>query len=132
MSEALVTHTGSCHCGRARFEVDAPETPTVHECNCSICARVGYLHLIVDRDRFRALSGEDALTAYRFGTETANHLFCPICGVKPWYVPRSHPEGVSVNARCLDRGTVDGMVIEQLNGREWEKQFPKGRGEYKD
>ena len=127
---AWVTHRGGCHCGRVRFEVRAPARLEVSECNCSMCSRSGYLHLIVTADRFRLLSGADALTTYTFNTGTARHHFCSTCGIKSFYVPRSHPDGFSVNARCLDEGTVSGMRVEQINGREWEKQFPAGRGDY--
>ncbi len=95
-----------------------------------MCSKAGYLHLIVPADRFKLLSGSETLTTYSFNTHTANHLFCSVCGIKSFYVPRSHPDGFSVNARCLDPGTVDEIIITQINGREWEKQFPKGRGEY--
>ena len=126
----MITHTGSCHCGRVRFEVIAPAKLQVSECNCSMCSKVGYLHLVVPADRFRLLSGSEALTKYSFNTHTANHLFCSVCGIKSFYVPRSHPDGFSINARCLDPGTVDEIIATQINGREWEKQYPKGRGEY--
>jgi hypothetical protein len=126
----LITHAGGCHCGRVRFEVIAPAQLQVSECNCSICSKSGYLHLVVPADRFKLLSGADVLTTYTFNTGTAKHLFCSVCGVKSFYVPRSHPDGFSVNARCLDSGTVTGMNIRQTDGRNWEKQYPKGRGEY--
>ena len=126
----LITHAGGCHCGRVRFEVIAPSQLQVSECNCSICSKAGYLHLVVPADRFKLLSGADVLTTYTFNTGTAKHLFCWVCGVKSFYVPRSHPDGFSVNARCLDSGTVTGMSIRQTDGRNWEKQYPKGRGEY--
>ena len=126
----MITHTGSCHCGRVRFEVIAPAKLQVSECNCSMCSKVGYLHLVVPAERFRLLSGSEALTKYSFNTHTANHLFCSVCGIKSFYVPRSHPDGFSINARCLDPGTVDEIIATQINGREWEKQYPKGRGEY--
>ena len=93
---------GGCHCGRVRFEVDAVAPLHVLDCNCSICRMTGFLHLIVTAERFRLLSGEDSLADYRFGTGTARHFFCSHCGVKSFYVPRSHPDGYSVNARCLD------------------------------
>jgi len=125
----VITHAGGCHCGRVRFEVIAPATLQVSECNCSICAKAGYLHLVVPADRFKLLSGADVLTTYRFNTQTAKHLFCSVCGVKSFYVPRSHPDGFSVNARCLDPGTVTGMSIRQTDGRNWEAHYPKGRGE---
>ena len=128
---ALVTHKGGCHCGRVRFEVLAPARVEVSECNCSICNKTGYLHLIVTADRFKLLSGADALTTYSFNTQTAKHRFCSVCGIKSFYVPRSHPDGFSVNARCLDEGTVAELVITPFNGREWEQQYPEGRGTFR-
>ena len=111
MTAALVIHRGGCHCRRVRFEVDAPAVLDALDCNCSICRMTGFLHLIVPAARFRLLSGEDALAEYRFNTGTAKHLFCRHCGVKAFYVPRSHPDGYSVNVRCLDAGTVESVNI---------------------
>jgi len=115
------TFTGGCHCGAVRFEVDAEEPLHVTGCNCSICDLTGFLHLIVPATRFRITAGKDALTSYRFNTGAANHLFCSICGIKSFYVPRSHPDGFSVNARCLDHVKPGSLVIErQFDGRNWE------------
>ncbi len=100
--EPRITHHGGCHCRRVRFEVDAPAAVDALDCNCSMCRMTGFLHLIVPASRFRLLCGEDALAEYRFNTGTARHLFCRHCGVKSFYVPRSHPDGFSVNVRCLD------------------------------
>jgi centromere protein V len=125
----MIRHTGGCHCGRVRFEVMAPAHLEVGDCNCSMCARTGYLHLMVPKSRFKLLSGEDALTTYEFNTKTAKHLFCSVCGIKSFYVPRSHPDGFSVNARCLDEGTVQGMTVTQIDGKNWEQHYPAGRGE---
>jgi len=116
----MVVHRGGCHCGRVRFEVEAPERIEVQDCNCSICSKSGYLHLIVPRSRFRLLSGADCLTAYRFNTGVAEHLFCRVCGIKSFYVPRSHPDGYSVNARTLDAGTVKEQVTTPFDGAHWE------------
>jgi hypothetical protein len=102
----LVTHRGGCHCRRVRFEVDAPAQFQVLDCNCSICRMSGFLHLIVPAARFRLLSGVDDLVEYSFNTGTAKHRFCRHCGIKAFYVPRSHPDGIDVNARCLDQGTI--------------------------
>ena len=126
----MITHRGGCHCGRVRFEVTAPAKIEVTDCNCSICSKAGYLHLIVPAERFKLVSGAEVLTTYTFNTGTAKHRFCSVCGVKSFYVPRSHPDGFSVNARCLDAGTVEAMSVVETNGREWEKQYPKGRGAY--
>ena len=126
----MITHRGGCHCGRVRFEVTAPAKIEVTDCNCSICSKAGYLHLIVPAERFKLVSGAEVLTTYTFNTGTAKHRFCSVCGVKSFYVPRSHPDGFSVNARCLDAGTVEAMSVVETNGREWEKQYPRGRGEF--
>ena len=103
-----------------RFEVRAPAEIEVQDCNCSICRRSGYLHLIVDKSRFRLLEGEESLTNYTFNTGKAKHLFCKECGIKSFYVPRSDPDGYSVNARCLDPGTVVRMEIKTFDGQNWE------------
>jgi hypothetical protein len=116
----MITHTGGCHCGRVRFEVMAPAKLEVTDCNCSICSKFGYLHLIVPADRFTLLSGREALCTYTFYTQVAQHHFCATCGVKSFYIPRSHPDGVSVNARCIDKGTIESMTVIPFNGLEWE------------
>jgi hypothetical protein len=126
----LIAHDGGCHCGRVRFTVQAPAELEVLQCNCSICSKTGYLHLLVPAARFQLHSGAEVLHDYQFNTGTAHHLFCTVCGIKSYYVPRSHPDGFSVNARCLDEGTVVGMRIGTVDGRNWEQQFPAGRGQY--
>ena len=117
----LVTHRGGCHCGAIRFEVDAPAHLLVHDCNCTICAMSGFQHLIVPASRFRLLAGAEALVEYTFNTGVARHLFCGRCGIKSFYVPRSNPDGFSVNARCLDPGTIESLVVEPFDGRNWEQ-----------
>lgn len=112
---------GGCHCGAVRFRVRFAAPPTLLDCNCSICAKTGFLHLIVAKDDFALLSGADSLSDYRFGTGTARHLFCGHCGIKSFYVPRSHPEGYSVNWRALDGVDDIVPVIEPYDGRGgWE------------
>jgi hypothetical protein len=124
----MATHTGGCHCGRVRFEVIAPAKLEVADCNCSICSKYGYLHLIVPADRFKLLGGRDALTTYSFNTHAAKHFFCSTCGVKSFYIPRSHPDGISVNVRCIDSDTIESISVKPFDGRNWEK----GRAEYRD
>ena len=121
----MVTHKGSCHCGRVRFEVIAPDEIEVDECNCSICSKLAYLHLIVPRSRFKLLQGSESLTTYTFNTGVAKHYFCSVCGVKSFYIPRSHPDGYSVNARCLDLGTIKRLIIKQFDGANWEANVSK-------
>ena len=114
-----MTFSGGCHCGRVRFRVRARELRAL-DCNCSVCTKKGFLHLIVEKDAFELLSGEDDLTTYTFGTGVAKHTFCRVCGIHPFYTPRSHPDGVDVNVRCLDGDVVSRFTIEPFNGREWE------------
>lgn len=116
----MKTYTGGCHCGAVKYEVDAEEKLLAQECNCSMCYRVGFLHLIVPASRFRLLQGQDAITTYTFNTGVAQHLFCKQCGVKSFYVPRSNPDGFSVNVRCLDNVELSDVSIEAFDGRNWE------------
>ena len=103
----LVVHRGGCHCGRVRFEIDAPAVIAALDCNCSICRMGGYLHLIVPASRFRLLAGADVLSEYIFNTGTAKHLFCSRCGIKAFYVPRSNPDGFDINVHCLEPQTIE-------------------------
>lgn len=112
-------YPGQCHCGAVRFEVEAPDNVEVEDCNCSICAMSGYLHLIVPRSRFRLLSGEDQLSTYTFNSGVAQHRFCRICGIKPFYIPRSNPDGVDVNLRCLSERPAEVRIV-AFNGQNWE------------
>ena len=116
----IITHHGGCHCGRVRFEVDAPTVLEVQLCNCSICSMTSYLHLIVPASCFRLLEGADHLSTYTFNTGVAQHHFCPTCGIKSFYVPRSNPDGISVNARCLKPDTIAEICITTFDGRQWE------------
>lgn len=118
-----VTHSGGCHCGRVRFEVDAPAHIVASRCNCSICSMSGYLHLIVSRERFRLLEGAGDIQTYTFNTGVAQHYFCRQCGIKSYYVPRSHPDGISVNLRCLRPETIESVTINDFDGRNWEQNI---------
>ncbi len=118
--------TGGCHCGAVRFRVRAAADAPVVVCNCSICRMTGFRHLIVDAADFVLEQGADALVEYRFGTHTARHLFCRICGVKSFYHPRSHPDGISVNARCLDVGQHRPAREIPFDGAHWEEAAAGG------
>ena len=120
MIDNLKTHQGSCHCGAVVIEVIAPENVDIHECNCSMCTRTGFLHLIVAKNAFILVKGENDLTTYTFNTHTAKHYFCKHCGCKPFYVPRSNPDGFSVNLRCLDQSTFTSINIIPFDGQNWE------------
>jgi len=117
MPEAM---SGSCHCGRVRFRVTA-DLSGVTYCNCSICSKKGFLHLIVPPAAFELLSGADALTTYRFNTGTARHTFCATCGIHPFYVPRSDPDKIDVNARCLEGVDLAALKPHLFDGQNWEQ-----------
>jgi hypothetical protein len=116
----MTIHRGGCHCGQVRFELEAPAQLEVLECNCSLCQKLGYLHLLIPKSQFKLISGGEQLTRYQFNTKTATHLFCKVCGVKSFYVPRSHPDDYSVNARCLDEGSVEMLTVTPFDGQNWE------------
>ena len=101
-------HQGSCHCGAVTFTFEAPQDVTVFHCNCSICDMMDFQHLTGD------------LTTYTFGTGVARHTFCPVCGVKPFYVPRSNPDGISINFRCVDQSTFNNVTMDSFDGDNWE------------
>jgi len=113
-------HKGGCHCGAVSFKVCAPDEVLLIDCNCSMCAKTGYLHLIVSKENFRLLRGKDAITTYTFNTGDAKHMFCSVCGIKSFYVPRSHPDGYSVNFRCLDAEEFASIMTTEFDGKHWE------------
>lgn len=121
MTNSLKTYQGQCHCGAVRFEFSAPETVDVTDCNCSLCRMTGYEHVFVEEADLRFLSGRDQLVSYKFGTKTADHLFCGTCGIKPLYRPRSHPGAWSVNARCVDGLSVARRI--GFDGQNWDESI---------
>ena len=123
----MTIYTGSCHCGRIRFEVEG-ELERVSRCNCSICAKTGYLHWTVEPERLRLLTAPGDWTTYRFLTRTSENRFCPTCGISPFRVPRSDPDKITVNARCLDGVDVDALPVDGFDGRDWETSMRAERG----
>ncbi len=119
-------YEGGCHCGAVRFRV-AVERYEASECNCSICRKKGFLHLIVPPEHFTLLQGAESLTTYRFNTGVARHTFCRACGMHPFYTPRSHPDHVDVNLRCLDDDVVPRFRIEPFDGVHWEASVERIR-----
>lgn len=123
-------HDGGCHCGFVRFVVQSQPRSALL-CNCSICTMKGYVHWVVPRSRFRLLSpgDESALPVYRFGTRVAAHYFCPVCGVAPFYVPRSDPDKIDVNLRCLSGVDIGALPVETFEGQHWEQAILTYRGD---
>jgi len=120
-------YTASCHCGRIRFEVEG-DLERVSVCNCSICARTGYLHWTLEPDRIRLLTRPGDWTTYRFGTRTSENRFCPTCGISPFRVSRSDPDKITVNARCLEGVDVRGLARSDFDGQHWEEAMRAERG----
>ena len=112
---------GGCHCGAVRYRIEVPDAVVVHKCNCSICRKSGYLHLIVPAQHFKLLQGREQLVEYTFNTGVAKHLFCGVCGIKSYYVPRSHPDGFSVNLNCVDMPAGVDVLVEPFDGQNWSK-----------
>ncbi|WP_354623617.1 GFA family protein [Psychromonas sp. MME2] len=117
-------YQGSCHCGDIQFSVDAPSVIEADLCNCSVCKKSGYLHLIVPNSRFKLLTGKSKLIEYNFNTGIAKHFFCKTCGIKPFYIPRSNPDGVDVNVNCLDTEAKQ-VNISDFDGKNWEQHAHK-------
>lgn len=119
----MKTYRGGCHCGRVKFEIDGPQNLTALECNCSICRMSGFLHVIVRKEQFRLETDVDSLNIYQFNTYNAQHIFCPKCGVKSFYIPRSHPDGFSINLRCLSNINMGDITIQEFDGANWENSI---------
>jgi hypothetical protein len=117
-------YQGSCHCQAIQFEVETPENIEADYCNCSICRKSGFLHLIVPLSQFTLLFGEEHLSTYTFNSGEAKHTFCKTCGVKPFYTPRSNPDGIDVNVHCLDTSPKS-VNVTNFDGHNWEKHAHK-------
>lgn len=113
------TYRGGCHCGGVKFEVEGI-LDKAEQCNCSICSKKGYLHWIVAREDFRLLTAQGDLATYTFNTGIAKHHFCPRCGVASFYIPRSDPDKIDVNIRCLEDVDLSSLRIEYFDGQNWE------------
>ena len=119
-----MNYQGSCHCRAITFEIEAPEVLEADYCNCYICAKSGFLHLILPLSKFRLLSGEDSISTYTFNTGLAKHTFCQHCGIKPFYTPRSNLDGIDININCLDT-RPDVINITNFDGQNWEQHAHK-------
>jgi hypothetical protein len=120
---------GGCHCGAVRFRVElADDEREVLDCNCSMCAKKGILHLIVSEAQFALEAGTDMLATYTFGTHVARHMFCRVCGIHAFYRPRSHPDAWDVNVRCLDDVPASYWRVRPFDGSHWEQAIGELRG----
>jgi hypothetical protein len=118
------TYRGGCHCGRVAFEASGT-IEDLEECNCSICTKKGYVHWFIPRESFHLLTPAEDLTTYRFNTGVAQHHFCPTCGVASFYIPRSDPDKIDVNVRCLEGFDLAKFRVKLFDGRNWEVALKK-------
>jgi len=125
MNKNMVTHLGSCHCNQIQFEVIGEKNIKVLDCSCSICSILNYKHYIVDKSQFKLLKGKKYLSTYTFNTNVAKHLFCKNCGIKSFYIPRSHPDSISVNLNCIHSKTINKVKIIKFDGKHWNKNINK-------
>ena len=121
----MVTHLGSCHCNQIQFEVIGEKNIKVLDCSCSICSILNYKHYIVDKSQFKLLKCKKYLYTYTFNTNVAKHLFCKNCGIKSFYIPRSHPDSISVNLNCIHSKTINKVKIIKFDGKHWNKNINK-------
>jgi hypothetical protein len=117
MPEAA-NYTGSCHCGRVRYEVTADLTQVL-SCNCSHCSRKGFLLTFVPPSRFTLRSGGEDLAEYQFNKKIIHHLFCRACGVEP-FARGTMPDGspaIAINVRCLEGVDLHALTPTPFDGR---------------
>lgn len=120
-NQGTIKITGGCHCGAVQFNAWIDPTQRLLDCNCSLCAMTGHLHMMAKHQDFTLIRGRDRLNSYRFNTQQAEHLFCSVCGIKSFYQPRSHPDSWSINARCVDGFDKKSWQIDHFDGRNWER-----------
>lgn len=111
-------YTGSCHCGRVRFQVEG-EVDSGMACNCSMCSRRGSLLWFVPRDKLRLLTPEDAAATYTFHQHVIRHRFCANCGIHP-YGEGKGPGGAemaAINLRTLEDFDLDSVPVTHFDGR---------------
>ena len=120
----MVVHNGGCHCKNVRWRVQAPASVVAWQCSCSDCSMRGNTSFVVPSKRFELLGdSQKFLTTYTFGTQTAKHIFCKICGITSFYVPRASPDGIAVTFRCVDPGTLTHVEVKQFDGQNWENSY---------
>jgi len=111
-------HSGSCHCGTVKFEVEfEPKTATV--CNCSICTKRGYWLDFVSEENFKLISGAEHLQDYQFNKHVLHHMFCRNCGVGA-FTRGQAPNGakiVALNLRCIEGIELDRLEIRHHDGK---------------
>jgi hypothetical protein len=104
----------SCHCGAIRLEVDAELTGLV-ECNCSSCARHGFLHWKVPVEAVRLVTEKVTLSTYHWRDAFGGHEFCPRCGTG--MLRTGYTGKMAVNARCIEGLDIFTLETTRYDGR---------------
>ena len=108
-------HRLSCHCGAVEIEVRLTDgLATARRCDCSFCRRRGAIAASVPLDGLRIVKGADRLTLYEWGTRTAKHYFCAVCGIYTHHRRRSNPNEYGVNV-----GALEGVNPRDLGNVPW-------------
>ncbi len=113
-----MTYSGSCHCGRIRFEAEG-DIDSALACNCSICQRKGSLLWFVPRPALRLLTPEADTATYLFNKHVIQHRFCPTCGIHA-YGEAPAPSGelmAAINIRCLEGIDLQAIPVTNFDGR---------------
>lgn len=116
----MKTHTGGCHCGKVRYEVEA-EFDGVMDCNCSHCSRKGFLLKFVPASSFKQLHDDAETTEYRFNKGHIQHLFCKTCGVQSYGKGKNQAgeEMIALNARCIDDLDLEQVPVKKVDGKSY-------------
>ena len=125
MTKRIVTHNGSCHCKQIQFKAIGSDNIEVLNCSCSICSITNYKHYLIPKKQFTLLKGKSFLSVYKFNTNFAKHYFCKKCGIKSFYIPRSHPDHISVNLNCIYSNTIKNIKTINFDGKNWKKNIEK-------
>lgn len=114
----MKTYHGGCHCQKVRYKIDLDLTGII-SCNCSLCAKRGWLLSFAPASSFTLLQGQDELTEYRFNEKKIEHLFCATCGVASFGRGKD-TEGndtVSINVRCLNDVDITSLSVINYDGK---------------
>lgn len=122
-------HTGSCHCGAVKFQIEAQITELT-TCDCSLCVKRNAVMAKVPERALTITAGEDMLTLYQWNTRRAKHYFCRQCGIYVFHRKRSAPDHFGVNAFSLDGFDVASVPVRATEGANMTVEDRQDRPEW--